>query len=374
MQIVALGWHVYDVTGRPLDLGLIGLAQFAPVALLSIPGGALADRLDRRRLLVACFLAHAVLSCALVVSAALLPERIWPIYAIAVGLGTIKAFSGPAGKALLPSLVPDAALDNAVAYSSGMFQIATIAGPALGGLLLTVDDRPATTYAIAGALALAAAVLVARVRVAPATAPGIPSTGGALEGVRYVVQHPLLLGAITLDLLAVLAGGATALLPVFAKDILAAGPIALGLLRAAPAIGAAAMALILVQLPVTRRAGPTLFVSVAIYAVAIAAFGLSRSLALSIACLAVAGAADMVSIVIRGVLIQRGTPDAMRGRVSAVTSIFVVASNELGELESGLMAAWLGTVTAVVAGGAASLLVVLGCAIGFPALRRADRL
>jgi MFS family permease len=374
MQSVALGWHIYDITGRPLDLGLIGLAQFGPVALFSLIGGAVADRVDRGRLLMTCLMAHALLSSFLVATAVIVPERIWPIYAVAVGLGTVKAFSAPAAKALLPSLVPDAFLENAVAWSSGLFQMATIAGPALGGFVLAIDDRPWVTYAVAAGLAGAASVLIARIPAVPRSEVVASSRGYILSGVRFVFAHPLVLGSITLDLLAVLAGGATALLPVFAKDILHAGPVGLGLLRAAPAVGAASMAMVLVHLPITRRAGRALFISVGIFGLATMGFGLSRHLLVSLVCLVALGAADMVSMVIRGVLIQRATPDEMRGRVAAVSSLFIVASNELGELESGLAAALLGTVTAVVAGGVVSVAVVLVCAVAFPTLRRADRL
>jgi MFS family permease len=372
MQTVAIGWHVYETTGRALDLGLIGLAQFLPVALLSLPAGALADKVDRRTLLAACFLANAVLSALLVATAIALPDEVWPIYLVAVALGVVKAFAAPAGKALLPSLVPDEALSNAVAWSSGLFQLATIAGPALGGVLLAIVHQPAAVYGATAVLATAAAVLASRIRVAtraPASSPG-----DILSGVRFVFGHPILLGAITLDLLAVLVGGATALLPIFAKDILHAGPLGLGLLRASPAVGAGVMAIVLVHAPITRRAGAHLFASVAVFGLATIAFGLSRSLALSMACLALLGAADMVSVVIRGVLVQRATPDDMRGRVGAVSTLFIVASNELGELESGLVAAWLGAVTAVVAGGAVAVVLVGVCAVAFPALRRADRL
>jgi MFS family permease len=374
MQTVALGWHVYEATGRPLDLGLMGLAQFTPVLLFSLVAGQVADRVDRRYLLAACTLANAALAAALVAVALLAPGSVWPLYAIGFALGVVKAFSAPAAKALVPSLVPLAALPSAIALGSGLWQLATIAGPALGGVVLAIAGEPAWVYAVAAVLAAAAAALTSAVRPRPRDATAAPSADGMWQGVRFVLGQPVLFGALTLDLCAVFLGGATALLPVFAKDVLAVGPLGLGLLRASPAVGAGLMAVALARFPIQRRAGPTLFASVAIFGLATVGFGLSRHLALSIACLALLGAADMISVVIRGVLVQLATPDDMRGRVSAVSTVFIVASNELGELESGLLATLIGAVGAVVVGGGLSVAVVLACALAFPALRRADRL
>ena len=374
MGSVAVAWEVYDLTRRPLDLGFVGLAQFLPAVLLSLFTGAVADRFDRRRVVAVC---HAVLALGwllLALRATLGVRDLGVVYGVLVLLGTARAFQGPAASALVPNLVPPADLSNAVAWASTTWQVATIAGPSLGGLSLGLLS-PTGVYAVSASAAVFA--LVNTLRVAPR--PAAPRTAEPpmdrlLAGIRYVWRTPVVLGCISLDLFAVLLGGAVALLPVFARDILHAGPWALGVLRSAPAVGAALMALWLAHHPIARHAGRWMLVSVAVFGAATVVFGLSSSLALSVAALAVAGASDMVSVVIRQHAVQVATPDAMRGRVSAVNLVFVGASNELGEFESGVTAQFLGPVRAVVVGGVGTLLVVATWAGLFPALRTLDRL
>lgn len=376
MLFVALGWHVYDVTRRPLDLGLLGLAQFVPVAVFSLFAGSLADRVPKRSVVLACQLGSAAATLGLAVVAYRLPGALLPVYVLAFVLGAMRAFSAPSGRALVPELVPSEDFASAVAWGVSLWQLATIAGPAAGGLLFSAFGSPGPVYVTCGALGLVASALITRLpRGEPGVSRGEPiSREAVFAGLRYVLATPLLLGSITLDLFAVLLGGATALLPVFARDVLFAGPTALGLLRAAPAVGAAAMATLLAVRPIRSRAGVKLFAAVAAFGAATIVFALSRNLVLSLVALLVLGAVDMVSVVIRQVIEQTATPREMRGRVGAVVMVFVGASNELGELESGLLAAAIGTVPAVLAGGLGTLLVVAVCAIAFPALRRADTL
>lgn len=372
MQTVAIGFHVYQRTHDPLHLGLVGLAKFLPAFLLSLPAGQVADRFDRRRVLVAY---HGTT----VVAAALLAllvrsDSFLPLYGVLVLLGSARAFAGPANHAILPSLVPPLELSSAVALSSSVWQASAIAGPLLGGLLLAAKG-PLGVY-VASALACAAAfVQLALVRTESGRFDKEPPSFSTLfAGVRYVGRARLLLGAISLDLFAVLFGGAVALLPAYAADVLHVGPRALGVLSSAPAAGALVTALFLSQRPVARRAGAAMLGGVLVFGVSTIAFGLSRSFVVSVIALAVVGGADMVSVVVRQMLLQLATPDAMRGRVSAVNLVFVGASNELGELESGLSAAWLGLVPAVVAGGVLTCAVVVVWALLFPELRRLDRL
>jgi MFS family permease len=380
MQSVAVGWQVYEITRRPLDLGLTGLAQFLPGVLLFLVAGHVADRFDRRRLLTLCYVGFAA-SSALLLLIALHTEilhragSVGPIFVVLFLVGAIRSFSMPASRALLPQLVPEEQFQNAVAWNSSIFQFATILGPAMGGILYALFRGPAAVYATAAAAGLLAVLTTLRIqaRWSPRLRePFTPKT--VFAGFHYIWEHKLVFGSISLDLFAVLLGGAVALLPVYAKEILRTGPWGLGLLRSAPGIGAAVMALLLAYQPIRKRAGATMLWCVAGFGVFTMVFGFSRSLPLSLLSLVFVGAADMVSVVVRGVLIQIETPDAMRGRVNAVDMIFIGASNELGEFESGLAAQWLGAVPAVVLGGAGTILVVLLWAWLFPELRRADSL
>jgi MFS family permease len=379
MQTVAVGWHVYEVTRRPLALGFVGLAQFLPAAALSLAAGHVADRVDKRRILLCFHLGMVASSLALFAVARSGTPSIVPIYAVAIALGTMRAFAGPANQSLLPHLVPVEVFPSAVAWSSSVWQVAAILGPALGGALQGAFGgdparAAALVYAMCATLSFGAFLAILRLEVRTGRSDhAAPSISTVLAGVRFVFQEKLVLGSISLDLFAVLFGGAVALMPVYARDILHAGPVGLGLLRSAPALGAASMALVLAFRPVRRRLGPILYGSVALFGVATIVFGLSRSLVLSLLALFVVGASDMVSVVIRQLLVQLATPASMRGRVSAVNLVFVGASNELGEFESGVTAAWLGVVPAVVVGGVGTLLVVGAFAILFPTLRRLDR-
>jgi MFS family permease len=377
MASVAIGWQVYATTHRARDLGYIGLAQFLPAMGLALVSGAVADRFDRRRVVVAC---HALVALGWATLFLLTRQGIGsvgPIYAVLVLLGVARAFAGPASQALVPNLVPDELLGSAISWGSTVWQAATIVGPSLGGLLYGVGG-PAGVYVVATAGSATAALLVAGVRALPSSRPA-PSRARSwdevLAGVRYVWNNRLVLGLISLDLFAVLLGGAVALMPMFAHDILhARGAWSLGLLRSAPALGATAMAVWLAYRPLRRRAGPWMLLSVAVFGASTVAFGLSRELWFSIAMLVVLGASDMISVVVRQHAVQLATPDAMRGRVGAVNQVFVGASNELGEFESGLVAEALGPVRAVVLGGVGTLAVVALWAWWFPSLRALDRM
>jgi MFS family permease len=375
MQSVAIGWQVYAITGRPMALAWVGLAQFFPAVGLSLVTGHTADRVDRRKILLACHGAMSLLSLALLVVARSGVTHVAPIYLVLVGIGTARAFLGPANQSILPTLVPVEHFANAVAWGSSFWQGATVAGPMLGGVAYAAFGGPATVYAIAAACSLGALVLsagIARPRVRAARAP--TTRASLLAGVRYVWENQIVLGAISLDLFAVLLGGATALLPVYARDVLHLGPWALGALRSAPAAGAAVTAVALALRPLESRAGAKMFAGVAVFGAATIVFGLSRSFGLSLVALALLGASDMVSVFVRSALVQLATPDAMRGRVSAVNMVFIGASNELGEFESGLTAQWFGAVPSVVLGGIGTLVVVAIWAWRFPALRRIDAL
>jgi MFS family permease len=373
IQSVAVGWQVYDITRNPLDLGLVGLVLFLPQILFALPAGQVADRFQRKRLILAMLALNATASAVLLSLAATGNQRVELILAVLLVFGTGRAFLGPSMLALLPSVVPRELLPNAITWNSSTWQSAVVIGPALGGLLYGFG--PTTVYGAVVALlliALAATALLHPARqAAPARKRGLSEL---LAGVRFVRDHPMLLGAISLDLFAVLFGGATALLPVFARDILSVGPVGLGLLRSAPALGSVACALWLAGHPLRRRAGRSMFVCVAGFGAATILFGLSTSFYLSMAALAATGACDMVSVYVRQTVIQLGTPDAMRGRVNAVSLVFIGASNELGEFESGITAAWFGTVPAVVLGGIGTLTVVAIWAWRFASLRRVDRL
>ena len=380
MQSVAVGWQVYEITRRPLDLGLTGLVQFLPGILLFLVAGHITDRFDRRKLLSLCYVGFA-LSSALLLFVALNQDALHrsgsarPIFAILFLVGTIRTFSMPSSRALLPQLVPEEHFQNAVAWNSSMFQFATILGPAIGGLLYAFFRGPAAVYATALSTATIAFLVTLRIKTQSKPRPHETfSLKTVFAGFHYIWEHRIVFGSISLDLFAVLLGGAVALLPVYAKEILVTGPWGLGLLRSAPGIGAATMALLLAYKPIRRRAGATMLWCVGGFGVFTMVFGFSRSLPLSLLSLLFVGAADMVSVVVRGVLIQIETPDEMRGRVNAVDMVFIGASNELGEFESGLAAQYLGAVPAVVLGGAGTVLVTILWAWLFPQLRRADSL
>ncbi len=375
MQGVAVGWQVYALTDRALDLGLVGLAQFVPFILCAIPGGHVADRFDRRGVLVTCYAVQALCSAALATYAFGPWRSPWPIYAALAVLGATRAFSAPAASALTPHLVPVEHFPNAIAWASSARQVAVLVGPAVGGLLYAAFNHAGVVYVSSAAASVAAALFGLRiaVRTGRSEAKGI-SWETVLAGFRFVLQRRLLLGSMSLDLFAVLLGGAVALLPIYARDVLHTGPWGLGLLRSAPAVGAGAMAFWVAHHPLERRAGATMLWCVALFGVATVVFGVSESFVLSLGMLVVMGATDMVSVVVRLTLEQIDTPAPMRGRVSAVNMMFIGASNELGEFESGVTAAWLGAVRAVVLGGLGTVAVVGLWSLLFPELRRVERL
>lgn len=375
MQSVAVGWQVYDITRRPLDLGLVGLAQFLPGIFLFLISGHLADRFDRRHLLLTCYLGFALCSGLLLEISRHSNASIHAIYAVLVLLGVVRSFNAPAGRALLPQLVPEQIFPSAVAWNASVFQGSTIMGPVLGGLIYAWFRGPAAVYASAmagtGVALFAVAQIKHRVRVRQREEVSLHSV---LAGLRYVRRHKLILGSISLDMFAVLLGGAVALLPVYAREILHTGPWGLGLLRSAPGVGAGIMALLLAHRPLRGRVGPTMLWCVAGFGVFTIVFGLSHNMVVSLVALLLVGATDMVSVVIRATLVQLATPDEMRGRVNAIDMLFIGTSNEFGEFESGLTAQWFGTVPAVVLGGIGTLVVIAIWAWRFPELRHADQI
>ena len=372
MQNVAIGWLVYDLTRDPFALGLVGLASFLPAVALALVTGHTADRYDRRRILVACYLITLATAVGLLAIAASESGQVGLIYGLLLVFGVSRAFANPAGQALVPNLVPPEQLGNAIAWNSTAWQTATIAGPALGGLLYYFGAPVA--FGAAALCFLACVILFAMMRSRPQPAPGEITWETLVAGIRFIRSRPAIFGAISLDLFAVLLGGATALLPVYARDILDVGPGGLGLLRSMPAVGALLVALWLAQRPLQSRSGLRMFQGVAVFGVATIGFGLSTNLIMACLFLFILGAADMISVFIRSTLVQFDTPDAMRGRVAAVNSVFIGASNELGEFESGAMAAAIGTVPAVVVGGIGTLVVCGLWMRWFPALRYRDRL
>ena len=375
MQSVAVGWQVYEITKRPLDLGLVGLAQFAPGVLLFLVSGHAADRLDRRNLLIGCYVGFGVCSGLLLFSVLVGMRTVYPIYAVVVLLGVVRSFSAPVGRALLTQTVPEEHLTNAVAWNSSVFQGATILGPSLGGFIYALAKGPSAVYTVSILAAVGAIFFTLQMRLRAKPRPREPlNLKSVLAGLHYIRKRKIVLGSISLDLFAVLLGGAVALLPVYASEILRTGPWGLGLLRASPAIGAGGMALLLAHRPLRGRAGATMLWCVAGFGVFTILFGISRSLTLSMFALLLVGAMDMVSVVIRATLVQIATPDEMRGRVNAVDMIFIGASNEVGQFESGLTAQWFGTVHAVVLGGIGTLLVTALWAWSFPELRRVDQI
>ena len=374
MQSVAVGWQVYDITKRPLDLGWVGLAQFLPGIFLFLPAGHAADRFDRRKVLLLCYAGFAVCSSLLLALTFRSTRSVYPIYAVLVLLGIVRASNWPSSRALLPQMVPDEHLPSAVAWNATSFQTATILGPSLGGVLYALWRGPSLVYACSATAAVGALIAMAGIKLRPRQrAPEQISSQTVLAGLRYMWRQKLVLGSISLDLFAVLLGGAVALLPVYAREILHTGPWGLGLLRSAPGVGAAAMAILLAHRPLRRRVGVTMLWAVAGFGVFTIVFGLSRNLIVSLLALLLTGAADMISVVIRATLVQIATPDEMRGRINAVDMLFIGASNELGQFESGLTAHWFGTVPAVVLGGVGTLLVIAVWAWRFPEFRRADQ-
>ena len=375
VQSVAIGWQIYDIERTPLALGLVGLCQFVPMFLLTLPAGELADRVDPRRLLAVTEVAQALCSGLFLLCSLVSPHRALPFYIVLALFGASRGFSEPAGQSLLPFLVPPEGLAKAIARNSSLLTVAVIAGPAVGGFLFAAG--PLATYSVCLAAFLLAASLAASLggrRVDHSQTKFADRWERVIEGVHFVRTRPIVLGAISLDLFAVLLGGAVALLPVFARDVLHVGPLGLGLLRSAPAAGAALMAFTLARYPIERRSGTHLFVAVAVFGLATVAFGLSQNFYLSLAALLVTGASDMISVFIRSSLINFATPDPMRGRVGAVNMLFIGASGELGEFESGMTAAWFGTIPAVVIGGLGTLAVVAIWMWRFPPLRKVDRL
>lgn len=382
-QSVGVAWQVYQITHSALKLGLTGLALFAPGIFFVLAAGHVADRYDRRKIILGCYSLQAICTVVLLWFALHPRAHVWPIYAVLLGIGLGRAFSGPASSALMPSLVPKDHFVNAVTWGAIVFQVANIAGPAVGGLLFTLPmhgaarswNGAAAVYAFTLLTLLGFLALVGAMRTKPVNVTkNAFNLETMLAGLKYVWETKLLLGSISLDLFAVLLGGATALLPIYATEILHAGPTALGLLRAMPSLGALGVSILMTTRPIRRGAGHKMLTCVALFGAATVVFGLSRWIWLSMLALVVAGASDMVSVVIRGSILQLATPPEMRGRVSAVNWLFVGASNEFGEFESGVTAQWWGAVRAVVIGGIGSLAVTAVTAVVFPRLRRADAL
>ena len=374
MQTVAVGWQVYAATSDPLDFGLIGLSQFLPFILLILPAGHAADHYDRRKILTGCYFLNMMSAVGLLAFSILGVHAVGPVFAVMTLLGVTRAFAMPSAQALVPNLVRPELFAKATAVNSTVFQVCTIAGPTLGGLLYLAGAG--VVFGTVATLLAISTLLMMRVRIGGrnTTAPPAVTLRSLLSGLTFVRSKPTVLGAISLDLFAVLFGGATALLPIYARDILHTTSVGLGVLRTAPGIGAAACALILSLSPLERRVGPWLFAGVGVFGAATVVFGLSTNIVVSVIALMLLGAGDMVSVYLRHLLVQLETPDEIRGRVSAVNAVFIGASNELGEFESGITAAWFGTVRAVVLGGVATILVAATWAWWFPQLRRMDRL
>lgn len=373
VQSVGVGWAVYQATRQPLDLGLVGLAQFVPTIALSLVAGHAADRFPRRRILIACQSVLVACAFALLALAQSGIRSPWPVYAVLVVVGSARAFVGPASQAIMPDLVPASHFANAVSWSSSVWHLASVLGPIAGGLLSQRGLPSGAPFVVAGTMHAVGVLSVLRITHMPARGADPVSLEALFAGVRYVWSRRLILGAISLDLFAVLLGGSIALLPVYAEEVLHVGPWGYGALRAAPGVGAIVVAIVLALRPLRRKAGLTMLACVGIFGLATLAFGLSQRFDVSLVALVVLGGADMVSIFVRKTLVQLATPPSMRGRVSAVGLVFIGASNELGELESGLTAAWLGTVRAVVVGGIGTMMVVGLWAFLFPELRRVER-
>ena len=375
MLSVAVGWQIYEITHRALDLGYVGLAQFLPGILLFLVSGHVADRFDRRKLLVVCYAGFGICASLLLLVSLLHYRSGGPIYGVLILIGVVRSLNGPVSRALLPQLVSEEHFQNAVAWHSTIFQVGTILGPSLGGLIYAFFRGPAAVYAVSLASYMLAILCTTFIKVKAKARVREPiNLKTVLAGIAYIWKQKVVLGSISLDLFAVLLGGAVALLPVYAREILHTGPWGLGILRSAPGVGAGAMAILLAYRPLKGRVGVTMLWCVIAFGAFTIIFGISRSLIASLIALALVGASDMVSVVIRVTLVQVATPDAMRGRVNAVDMIFIGASNELGQFESGLTAHWFGTVHSVVLGGIGTLVVTALWAWWFPALRRADSL
>jgi MFS family permease len=370
---VAIGWLVYDTTRNPFDLGLVGLFQFLPMLVLTLVAGQVADQFDRRRIALVCQLAEAAALAVIALGVWQGWLDIWGVFIAIAVLGAAQAFERPTMAALLPSIVPQPQLQSAVATATSVMQTAMVIGPALGGLLYGVG--PVVPFLFAAVAFAAASVNVIAIPALQRIAPRTPVTlESVFAGVAYIRTRPIMLGAISLDLFAVLLGGATAMLPVYARDILFAGPWALGVLRTAPAIGAVAMSLYLARFPLQHKVGTIMLTAVAVFGVATVVFAFSTDITLSVAMLVLLGASDTISVVIRSSLVQLLTPDEMRGRVNAVNTLFIGASNQLGEFRAGTMAGFIGPVAAVAVGGIGTLAVVLAWSRLFPALRKVDTL
>ena len=376
MVFVAVGWQVYDISRNPLHLGLVGLAEFLPLPLLALPAGALADRLPRKLVYLASLLADAAITTLLIAVSLSGARSLWPFLALSFASGCSAAIGNPAIRSMWPSLVPLNLLTSALALRSTVSQGTVVVGPAIGGLLFAAS--PEIVYATAAVLMLASVALT--VPISPRVVEQAPAEivgtrlGALLAGLRFVRRTPVLLGAISLDLVAVLFGGAVALLPLFARDVLEVGPVGLGILRGAPAVGALAAGIMLTRRPLRGAAGRKLLVVVGLFGASMIVFGLSRSFPLSFAALAVSGFVDMISMNIRSMITALATPDALRGRVNAVEMVFISASNELGAFESGAAAALVGAVPAVVIGGSLTIAAALLWPRLYPALAKIDRL
>src|SRR6202050_2600740 len=375
MQAVAVGWQVYEITKRPLDLGYVGLAQFLPAILLFPVSGHASDRFERRHVLSACYGGYAVCFALLLALVQRAGHSVHSIYVVLILIGVVRSFNSTASRSILPQLVPGEHFPNAVAWNASIFQAATILGPSFGGILYAAFHGPSVVYVVAMLTAIGATISSFRIKPEVEARPREPlSFKTVFAGLHYIWRKKLILGAISLDLFAVLLGGAVALLPVYAREILHTGPWGLGLLRTAPGVGAAVMAVALAHRPLRGRSGPTLLWSVAGFGVCTIVFGISNRLVLSLLALILLGASDMISVIIRATLVQLRTPDEMRGRVTAVDMVFIGASNELGQFESGLTAQRFGTVPAVLLGGVGTLVVIALWAWRFPELRRAGEL
>jgi MFS family permease len=375
MQAVAVAWQIFGITHRPLDLGLVGLAQFLPGLILFLIAGHTADRIARQRILQTCFAGFSLCSLLLLGFAMRGLTSVYPVYTVLLLNGVVRAFNGPASQALLPLLVSEEHFPNAVAWGSSIFQAAIVVGPMAGGLIYGLTGSPIPVYGCAVIAYLVALALISRIRLKNSQRPrGAASLQSVMLGLRYIWHDKLILGTISLDLFAVLLGGAVALLPIYAKEILNAGAIGLGMLRSAPGAGAVLTAIVVAHWPLRRKAGAAMLWCVFGFGVFTVVFGFSRNLVLALAALLMIGACDMVSVIVRHTLVQLGTPDEMRGRVSAVNMIFIGASNEVGQFESGLTAQWFGAVPAVIAGGLGTIAIVALWAWLFPALRQVDEL
>ena len=370
---VSVGWQVYDLTRSPLNLGFVGLAQFLPALLLVLVTGLIADKFNRRLIIGICLLLEVACAVGLLVFTWSTFRHIWPMFVILAGFGTARAFMNPAADALAPNLLPKQALAHGISLGSMMWQTTTITGPVAGGLLYGISGTVAYGVAVVlMVMAIACVVLIGKVPQENHAA--VTNLSTLLAGFKFIRSEQIVFGAISLDLFAVLLGGAVALLPIYARDILEVGPWGLGLLRAGPGVGAIVMAAWLARFPIKDKAGVILFLFVAAFGLFTIVFGVSKSVPLSIVALALMGACDMVSVYVRETLMQLWTPDNVRGRVTAVNRVFIGASNELGEFRAGVVAAWLGAVTAVVIGGAGTMAVAFLWSRWFPDLRNARKL